>query len=43
MSQWVIDCDVHCNVPSIRVLYPYLSENWRETIEQTGFMGATDT
>lgn len=43
MSQNVIDCDVHCNVPSIRVLFPYLSEYWRETIEQTGFKGATDT
>jgi predicted TIM-barrel fold metal-dependent hydrolase len=41
-SQSVIDCDVHCNVPSIRVLFPYLSEYWRETIEQTGFKGATD-
>lgn len=41
-SQSVIDCDVHCNVPSIRVLFPYLSEYWRETIQQTGFKGATD-
>jgi uncharacterized protein len=42
-SQQVIDSDVHCNVPSVRVLFPYLSEYWRETIEQTGFNGATDT
>lgn len=42
-SQKVIDCDVHGNVPSIRVLFPYLSDYWRETIEQTGFKGATDT
>src|SRR4051794_30691220 len=42
-SQKVIDCDVHVNVPSVRVLFPYLSDYWRETIEQTGFKGATDT
>src|SRR5688572_14058697 len=41
-SERVIDCDVHCNVPSVRALFPYLSEYWRETIEQTGFNGATD-
>jgi predicted TIM-barrel fold metal-dependent hydrolase len=39
----VIDADVHCNVPSINVLMPYLSEYWRDTINQTGFKGATDT
>jgi predicted TIM-barrel fold metal-dependent hydrolase len=38
----IIDCDVHCTVPSVRALFPYLSEYWRETIEQTGFNGATD-
>lgn len=38
----VIDSDVHCTVPSIRALFPYLSEYWKETIEQTGFKGATD-
>jgi len=43
MHQKIIDCDVHCNVPSIRALFPHLSEYWRETIEQTGFNGATDT
>lgn len=41
-SQRIIDCDVHCTVPSVRALFPYLSEYWRETIEQTGFKGATD-
>jgi uncharacterized protein len=41
-SPSVIDSDVHCNVPSIRALFPYLSEYWKETIEQTGFKGATD-
>src|SRR5215218_3468858 len=42
-NQRVIDCDVHVNVPSVRVLFPYLSDYWRETIEQTGFKAATDT
>jgi predicted TIM-barrel fold metal-dependent hydrolase len=42
-NQRIIDADVHCNVPSVRALFPYLSEYWRETIEQTGFNGATDT
>jgi predicted TIM-barrel fold metal-dependent hydrolase len=41
-SPSVIDSDVHCNVPSIRALFPYLSEYWKETIEQTGFKGAAD-
>ena len=41
-SPSVIDSDVHCNVPSIRALFPYLSDYWKETIEQTGFKGATD-
>src|SRR5215212_8555993 len=39
----VIDCDIHNAVPSVKALFPYLSEYWRETIEQTGFVGATDT
>ena len=38
----VIDCDVHCNVPSSRVLFPYLSQYWQDTIRETGFGGATD-
>jgi uncharacterized protein len=42
-SQRAIDADVHCTVPSIRALFPYLSEYWIETVEQTGFKGATDT
>jgi len=41
-SQPVVDSDVHCTVPSVRALFPFLSEYWRETIEQTGFKGATD-
>ena len=35
----VIDCDIHCTVPSIRALFPYLSDYWIETIEQTGQRG----
>ncbi len=41
-SETVIDCDIHCTVPSIGALIPYLSEYWRETIAQTRFKGATD-
>ncbi|HZO30130.1 MAG TPA: amidohydrolase family protein [Chloroflexota bacterium] len=41
-TQRVIDADVHCTVPNARALFPYLSEYWIETIEQTGFNGATD-
>ena len=29
-NQRVIDCDVHCTVPSIRALSPYLSDYWIE-------------
>lgn len=39
----VIDCDVHCVVPSVQALFPYLSDHWREYISQSGFKGAPDT
>lgn len=32
----VIDCDVHNNVPSIEVLYPYLSDMWRDFVTERG-------
>jgi predicted TIM-barrel fold metal-dependent hydrolase len=31
-----IDCDVHCAPESYRTLYPYLSDYWREYIEEAG-------
>lgn len=38
-----IDCDVHCNVPGVEALFPYLSHHWREHISQTLFKGPIDT
>jgi predicted TIM-barrel fold metal-dependent hydrolase len=38
----VIDCDIHNTVPSSRALFPYLSEFWKDTVEQTGFKGPAD-
>ena len=32
----LIDCDVHNNVPSIEVLYPYLSDHWRDYLVERG-------
>src|SRR5689334_8656024 len=39
----VIDCDVHNAVPSVNALFPWLSDFWREYIEQSGFKGPIDT
>ena len=39
----VIDSDLHCDVPSIETLLPYLSDYWQEQIRQTGFKGPVDT
>ncbi len=38
----VIDSDLHCEVPSIETLVPYLSDYWQEQIRQTGFKGPVD-
>jgi predicted TIM-barrel fold metal-dependent hydrolase len=32
-----IDCDVHCAVPSIEALHPYLSRHWRDFLGESGF------
>src|SRR4051794_30727405 len=37
-----IDTDLHCEVPSIETLVPYLSDYWQEQIRQTGFKGPVD-
>jgi uncharacterized protein len=34
-----IDCDVHPNVPHLRVLSPYLDDYWREMVELRGMDG----
>ena len=39
----MIDCDIH-NVPaSVKVLFPYLSDHWKEYMTQSAFRGPTDT
>jgi uncharacterized protein len=38
----VIDGDIHCVVPSIASLLPYLPTYWQEQIRQTGFQGPVD-
>src|SRR5689334_2306676 len=43
LGQPVIDVDIHCNVPSVRVLYPYLNDHWREYISTSAFKGPVDT
>jgi predicted TIM-barrel fold metal-dependent hydrolase len=42
----VLDCDVHCAVPSPATLYPYLPEHWSDYLDWTEFrepsaLGAT--
>lgn len=39
----VIDADVHCNVPGVEALFPWLPEHFQEYIHQSGFKGPTDT
>ncbi len=38
----VIDADIHCVVPSITSLLPYLPAHWQEQISQSGFKGPVD-
>jgi predicted TIM-barrel fold metal-dependent hydrolase len=42
MAHHLIDADLHNVVPSTEALFPYLSEHWRETVNQTLFKGAVD-
>jgi hypothetical protein len=39
----VIDCDVHNAVASVDVLFPYLSDHWREYMTTSQFRGPTDS
>jgi predicted TIM-barrel fold metal-dependent hydrolase len=34
-----IDCDVHANVPSLKTLFPYLDEYWRDSFVERGIPG----
>src|SRR5687768_12358415 len=38
----VIDADVHSVVTSAEVLFPYLTEHWREYITQSAFKGPVE-
>jgi len=38
----VVDADVHCSVPSVTALFPYLPAYWVEVISQSGFSGASE-
>lgn len=39
----VIDADVHSVVSSVEVLFPYLTDHWREYITQSAFKGPVET
>ncbi|MGI8549739.1 MAG: amidohydrolase family protein, partial [Dehalococcoidia bacterium] len=43
LGQAVIDCDIHNVVPSPQALFPYLSDYWREYVNESSFRGPTDT
>lgn len=38
----MIDCDIHNTPPSIRALFPYLSDHWKEYMTQSAFRGPID-
>src|SRR5947209_13624358 len=38
----VIDTDVHSVVPAVGVLFPYLSEFWKEYLTQSAFKGPSE-
>ena len=39
----IVDCDIHCNVSNVQVLFPYLPVYWREHITQSLFKGPVET
>ena len=39
----VIDADLHCVVPAIETLFPWIPGHWIEYINQSGFKGPNDT
>jgi predicted TIM-barrel fold metal-dependent hydrolase len=41
--QALIDSDVHCEVPKVDALFPYLKGHWVEHIQQTLFKGPVDS
>ena len=39
----LVDSDVHCEVPRVDALFPYLPDYWIEHIQQTLFKGPVDS
>ena len=39
----VVDADVHCSLPKVDVLFPYLPGHWVEQVKQTQFKGPTES
>jgi predicted TIM-barrel fold metal-dependent hydrolase len=39
----VIDCDIHCVVPAVQALFPYLPSFWQEYMRQSAFQGPVAT
>lgn len=35
----VIDCDIHNEIPSLKTLYPYLPDHWRDYMNESAFVG----
>jgi predicted TIM-barrel fold metal-dependent hydrolase len=35
----VIDCDMHNTLPSLKALFPYLADHWRDYIGESAFVG----
>jgi len=37
----IIDCDIHCNVPSLATLFPYMDPLWEQWTKDRGWRGPT--
>lgn len=35
----VIDCDIHNELPSLKTLFPYLPDHWRDYVQESAFVG----
>jgi predicted TIM-barrel fold metal-dependent hydrolase len=38
-AQALIDCDIHNELPSLKTLFPYLPDHWRDYISESAFVG----
>src|SRR5919199_1685865 len=43
LGQKVIDSAIHITVPSVYALFPYLTEHWREYVNESAFRGPAFT